>query len=78
MAYRARVYVQQPPASKLEYLGEINLDLRPVRWGRTSFTYNGKRDGGYIDSVVPPTWENLGVASTVLVVQQQASREKPS
>jgi len=32
MAHRARVYLHREPGSKPEYLGEIDLDHRPVHW----------------------------------------------
>lgn len=69
MAYKSRIYLQRVPDSKPEYLGEVDLELRPARWGRTSFVHNGKREGGYIDSINPPAWESLGVAPTILVVK---------
>ncbi len=59
MAYRARVYLHRTPDSQPEYLGD--LDQRPVRGRKTSFTYKGKHEAGQIESLVPPAWESLGV-----------------
>ena len=31
MAFKARIYLQRPAQAHAEYLGEIELDMRPVR-----------------------------------------------
>jgi hypothetical protein len=53
MAFRARVYLQPPGKTETKYLGMIELELRPIRNGRTRFTYGGKTQIGYVDRVTP-------------------------
>ena len=76
MAFRARVYLYRVPDAKPEYLGEVDLDQRPIRWSWTKFTYQGKRESGQIETVVPPAWETLGVTPVVHIVLQPASTEE--
>ena len=78
MVYRARVYLHQTPDAEPEYLGEINLDQRPVRWNWVSFTFRGKDEVGQIEAIVPPTWESLGVIPAVHVLQQGGPGPKRS
>ena len=73
MVYRARVYLHQTPDAEPEYLGEINLDQRPVRWSGVNFIFRGKEEVGQIESIVPPAWESLGVIPAVHVVRQGGS-----
>jgi hypothetical protein len=70
MAFRARIYLQRSGYSKAEYLGEIDLDVRPFQGGQISFTRKGKHEAGHIDSVAPPNWEQTGVIPMVRVVHR--------
>ena len=70
MAFKARIYLQRPAQTHAEYLGEIELDMRPVRGGRTSFTHDGQIVVGHIDSVTPPDWDRTGAIPAVYVVQR--------
>jgi len=71
-AFRARVYLQRSD-SKTEavYLGEIELEVRPIRKGRASFMHEGRIEIGHIDTVAPPDWDEIGVVPTIYVVQRQ-------
>ena len=69
MGFRARVYLQRSGQTLAVYLNEIELDLRPVRNGRTSFTYEGKTEAGHVVSVTPPDWDRTGAIPSVYVVQ---------
>jgi hypothetical protein len=69
MSFRALVYLQRPGHTEGVYLGEIVLDLRPVKDGRTRFMHEGKVESGHIDSVMPPNWDSIGVIPTIYVVQ---------
>src|SRR5690348_15010198 len=70
MAFKARIYLQRPAQTHAEYLGEIELDMRPIREGRTRFTHDGQIVVGHIDSVTPPDWDRTGF----LVTQQPRDR----
>jgi len=65
-----RVYLQRSGYSKAEYLGEIDLDVRPFQGGRISFTRKGKHEAGHIESVAPPNWKQTGVIPMVRVVHR--------
>ncbi len=68
MAFKARVHVQRPGATKSEYLGEIDLDQRPFTGQQITLTYKGRRVIGQIESVAPSNWEQSGVIPFVRVV----------
>ena len=70
MPFKARVYLQLPGENDAEYLGEIELDVRPIREGRTRFTHRGQIVVGHIDSVTPPNWDETGAIPAVYVVQR--------
>ncbi len=67
MAFKARVHVRRH-ATKSEYLGEVDLDLRPTPQQQIFFRYKGRRVVGQIESVAPPNWEQTGVVPFVRVV----------
>ena len=69
MAFKARVYLQRTGKTDGEYLGEIELDMRPVREGRIRFTHGGEMVVGHIDSVAPPDWDKTGAIPAVFVVE---------
>ena len=57
MAFKARVYLQRPDSkTEADFLGEIELDVRPVQNGRARFIHDGKIEVGHIDTVSPPDW----------------------
>ena len=70
MAFKARIYLQRSGQTGAEYLGEIELDMRPIREGRASFTHNGQIVVGHIDSVTPLDWDRTGAIPAVYVVQR--------
>ena len=70
MAFKARVYLQQFGRTDAEYLGEIELDMRPIREGRTRFAHQGVIVVGHIDSVTPSDWDSTGAIPAVYVVQK--------
>ncbi len=71
MGHRARVYMQRLGTKIAVDLGEKDLDVRPVRFGRAQFEHNGKTKVGHIEQIDPPDWESSGAIPKVLVVQRQ-------
>jgi hypothetical protein len=70
MAFKARVYLQRFGHVDAEYIGEIDLDMRPIQNGRATFTHDGAVMVGHIDSVTPPDWDSTGAIPAVYVVQR--------
>ena len=70
MAFNARVYLQRFGHTDAEYLGEVELDVRPIRNGRASFMHQGAIVIGHIDSVTPTDWDSTGAIPAVYVVQR--------
>jgi hypothetical protein len=70
MAFKARVYLQRFGHTHPEYLGEIDLDMRPIREGRIRFTHQGVVVAGHIDNVAPADWDKSGAIPAVYVVQR--------
>jgi hypothetical protein len=70
MAFTARVYLQQPGKTEASYLGEIDLDVRPILNGRASFMLEGRVVVGHIDTLAPPNWAETGAIPTIHVVQR--------
>ncbi len=71
MGHRARVYLQRPGTKIAVDLGEKELDVRPIRYGRAQFEHEGKTEVGQIDQIDPPDWESRGDVPRVLVVQRR-------
>ena len=71
MAFKARVYLQRPDSkTEADFLGEIDLDVRPVQNGRARFIHDGKIEVGHIDTVAPSNWNETGVIPTIYIVQR--------
>jgi len=70
MAFRARVYLQRQGQTDASYLGEIDLEVRPIPNGRARFMYEGQVVVGGIDTLTPIDWAEKGVIPTVHVVQR--------
>ncbi|MGO8917687.1 MAG: hypothetical protein ACLQJR_17425 [Stellaceae bacterium] len=71
MAHRPRIHLQRPGTMIAVDLGEKDLDVRPVRYGRAQFEHDGKTEVGHIEQLDPPDWESSGAVPKVLVVQRQ-------
>ncbi|MGO8918480.1 MAG: hypothetical protein ACLQJR_21480 [Stellaceae bacterium] len=71
MGYRARIYLQRAATKIAVDLGEKDLDVRPVQYGRAQFEHDGKTEVGHIEQIDPPDWESSGAVPKVLVVQRQ-------
>jgi len=69
MTFKARVFLQRRGELEAKYIGELEVDPRPVRHGRTNFTHAGKTETGRVDAVEPPDWDKAGVVPTIHVVQ---------
>jgi hypothetical protein len=69
MTFKARIYLQRLGESRATYIGEIEIQSRPVRHGRATFAHAGKIETGHIDTVEPPDWDAKGVIPTVHIVQ---------
>jgi len=68
MSFKARVYLcSGPEKSQARYIGEIDVTPRPVRNGRTVFTYAGKTETGHIALIEPPDWDKTGTIPTIHV-----------
>ena len=71
MAFRARVYLQRPPPrTDAIYLGEIDIDTRPILHSRVRFAHNGQMTVGHIEMLTPLDWFEKGLIPTVRVVQR--------
>jgi hypothetical protein len=69
MAFKVRVYLQRRGEIEATYIGELDVDPRPVRYGRTTFTHAGKTETGRVDAVDPIDWDETGIVPTIRVVQ---------
>jgi hypothetical protein len=69
MAFKARIYLQRRGEFEATYVGELDVDPRPVRHGRTTFSHAGKTETGRVESVDPIDWDQTGVVPTIRVVQ---------
>jgi hypothetical protein len=71
IGYRAHVRLQRPGAQIAVDLGEKELDVRPIRYGRAQFDHDGRTEVGRIEEIEPADWETTGAVPKVLVVQRQ-------
>jgi hypothetical protein len=71
MDRRARIYMQRPGTKIALDLGEKDLDVCPIRYGRAQFEHDGKTEVGHIEQIDPSDWEGSGTVPKVLVVQRQ-------
>jgi hypothetical protein len=80
MTYRARIYLRLAYAeTRYHYIGEINLDRRPVEKGQIPFKRQGKTQLGRIEIVSPLDWDKRGVIPVLHVVlnPHEIPEEKP-
>jgi hypothetical protein len=70
LAFRARIYLQRPEETEAAYLGEIDLEVRPVLNGRARFMHDGSLVVGHIDTLTPLNWAEIGVVPTIYVAQR--------
>ena len=69
MTHRARIYLRLAPAeTRYHYIGEIDLDRRPVEKGQIRFAHRGKTHLGSIEIVSPLDWEERGAIPMLHVV----------
>jgi hypothetical protein len=71
MSFSVRVYLQLPGGTKVRYIGERDLEERPVRGGRVIIEYEGKMQTFSVDMVVPDYWQQIGGVPTVTVIPIQ-------
>jgi hypothetical protein len=69
MGFKAIVYLERLGTTQGLPLGEMELEIRPVRYGRAKFEHNGKIEIGRIVQVSPADWDHRGVIPTVYVSQ---------
>lgn len=69
MGFKAIVYLERSGTTQGLPLGEMELEIRPVRYGRAKFEHNGKIEIGRIVQVSPADWDHRGVIPTVYVSQ---------
>jgi hypothetical protein len=77
MSFRVRVYLQLPGGSKVRYIGERDLEDRPVRGSHVIIQHEGKMETFRIDMIVPDHWQQIGGVPTITVVQSEGEQEKP-
>jgi hypothetical protein len=70
LAFRARIYLQRPGQTEAAYLGEIDLEVRPIVNGRARFMHNGSMVVGHIDTLTPLDWAETGVVPTIYVAHR--------
>lgn len=70
MGHRAHIYLQRRGTQIAVDLGEKDLEVRPIRYGRAQFEHDGKTEVGQIEHIDPVDWENSGTVPKVLVVQR--------
>jgi hypothetical protein len=69
MTYRARIYLRLAPAeTKYHYIGEIDLDRRPVEKGQIQLKRRGKVQLGRIETVSPFDWDKRDMIPVLHVV----------
>jgi hypothetical protein len=69
MTYKARIYLRLAPAeTHYHYIGEIELDCRPVEKGQIPFKRQGMVQFGSIEIVSPLDWDKRGVIPVLHVV----------
>jgi hypothetical protein len=73
MAFKARVYLQLPREFGGTYIGEIDVEPRPARNGRTVFTHAGKTETGRVEAVEPPDSDRTGAIPTIHVTRRPGS-----
>ncbi|HEV2549593.1 MAG TPA: hypothetical protein VGU20_19915 [Stellaceae bacterium] len=71
MAHRVHLYLQRPGTKIAVDLGEKDLEVRPIRYGRAQFDHDGKTEVGQIEQIDPGDWDTIGAVPKVLVVQRQ-------
>jgi hypothetical protein len=70
MPFRARVYLQRQGQTEANYLGEIDLEVRPIPNGHARFMHEGQVVVGRIDTLTPIDWVEKGVIPTIHVMQR--------
>ena len=68
MSFKARIYLRRSTEIQPRYLGELELDNRPVPFGQARFIYKGKIETGWVETVKPHNWEPAGLIPTVYVI----------
>ncbi|HEV2548616.1 MAG TPA: hypothetical protein VGU20_14845 [Stellaceae bacterium] len=65
------LYLKRPGTKIAVDLGEKELEVRPIRYGRAQFDHDGKTEVGQIEQINPADWDTIGAVPRVLVVQRQ-------
>jgi len=65
MSFKARIYLRRSTQVQALYLGEIELETRPIPFAQARFTYRGKVESGWVETVKPHNWERAGLIPTV-------------
>jgi hypothetical protein len=71
MSFKVRVYLQLPGGTKVHYIGERDLEQRPVRGGHVIIEHEGKMETFRVDMIVPDNWQQIGGVPTITVIQSQ-------
>ena len=77
MSLGVRVYLQLPGGTKVRYIGERDLEERPVRGSHVNIEHEGKIETFRVDMIVPDHWQQIGGVPTITVVESEGEQEKP-
>ena len=58
MEFRVQVLLKRTGREVPTDIGVKAVDPRPIRFGKTTFTHEGKTRVGRIESLEPPNWES--------------------
>ncbi len=71
MAFEARVLIKRPGHEIPMDIGVKEVEPRPIRFGKTTFTHDGKAQVGRIENIEPHDWEGRpGTVPWILVAQK--------
>jgi hypothetical protein len=70
MGHRARVSWKRSGTDNAVDLGEKELDIRPILYGRAQFEHDGKIEIGHIERIDPSDWDARGIVPQILVVKR--------
>jgi hypothetical protein len=70
IAHCAHIYLQRRGTKIAVDLGEKDLDVRPIRYGRAQFGHDGRTEVGKIERIDPADWETTGLASLMSAARE--------
>jgi hypothetical protein len=71
MSFTARVLLRLPGRDMPVDLGVIDVDPRPIRFGRTAFAYQNRLLAGRVERIDPSDWDSRpGTIPWILVEER--------